>query len=181
MKITKIFSYISTFVKLKINGVKFNYRVTGGGFYIYNKGKIFLGHKVFLNSYPNGSSFRTGLSTYLPEAEIRIGDNCFLNGTLIHCNERVHIGNNCMFGPGTILSDNDSHRVALAFQDRQGKPVSKPILIEDNVWIGMNCIIMKGVKIGKNSIIAAGSLVLKDVLPNSIYGGHPANFIKKIE
>ena len=54
----------------------------------------------------------------------------------------------------------------------------KPIVIEENAWIGMNCIILKGVRIGRNSIIAAGSVVTKDVPDNCIAGGVPCKFIK---
>jgi acetyltransferase-like isoleucine patch superfamily enzyme len=180
MKLPKYFRYPFTLIKLKFNNVKFHYRVLGNHFYINNKGKIFLSEKVNLNSYPDGSCHRTALSTYYPESEILIGSNCNLNGTIIHCNEKVIIGNYCMFGPGTIICDNDSHKVVIDNKERNTKAVSKPIIIEDNVWIGMNCLIMKGVTIGKNSIVAAGSLVVKNVEPNSLYGGHPAEFIKKL-
>lgn len=175
-----IFDYICTVVKLKLNSVKFHCKVFGNGFYINNLGNIFLGKRVYLNSFPDGSSYRTGLSTYFPEAEIRIGNNCYLNGTIIHCNEKITIGNNCMFGPGTVICDNDSHKVVINYMDRISGAVSKPIIIENNVWVGMNCLILKGVILGSNSIIAAGSLVTKDVLPDSLYGGHPAVFIKKL-
>ncbi|MEP7146052.1 MAG: acyltransferase, partial [bacterium] len=57
----------------------------------------------------------------------------------------------------------------------------KPVLIEDDVWIGANCFILKGVTIGKGSIVGAGSVVNNDVKPFSIYAGNPAVFIKNIE
>jgi acetyltransferase-like isoleucine patch superfamily enzyme len=180
MKLGKILLYPHTFLKLKLNKVKFHYKVFGNGFYIYNAGKIILGERVSLYSYPNGSCHRTALSTYFPEAIIEVGNNCNINGTVIHSNKRVSIGNNCMFGPGTIICDNDSHRISADPVERRNKAVSLPIIIKDNVWIGMNCIIMKGVTIGDNSIIAAGSLVVKDVDPNCLYGGNPAKLIKKL-
>jgi acetyltransferase-like isoleucine patch superfamily enzyme len=181
MRFLKYFRYLLNITKLKWHKVKFHYRVSGRNFYILNKGKITLSKNVNLKSYPDGSCHRTALLTYFPEAEIKIGTNCNLNGTMIHCNEKVVIGNNCMFGPGTIISDNDSHRVVIDNIKRNTKAVSKPVIIEDNVWIGLNCIILKGVTIGKNSIIAAGSIVVKDVESDSLYGGHPAVFIKKLE
>jgi len=161
--------------------VKFNYKVLGNSFYIKNKGKIILGHSVYLHSYPDGSSHRTALSTYFPDALISIGNNCALNGTIIHSNEKVVIGNNCLFGPGSIICDNNSHKISKNFIDRILKAESKPIVIKDNVWVGMNCMIMKGVTIGENSIVAAGSLVLNDIPPNCLYGGHPAKFIKILD
>jgi acetyltransferase-like isoleucine patch superfamily enzyme len=180
-KILKIPMYLYTVIKLKSNRVEFNYKVLGNGFYIKNKGRIVLGKSVYLHSYPDGYSYRTALSTYFPESIIKIGDNCALNGVNIHSNEKVIIGNYCLIGPGTTISDNNSHRVVKDIIERRMKSESKPIIIQDNVWIGSNCLIMKGVTIGVNSIIAAGSLVLKDVPPNCLYGGHPAVLIKKLE
>ena len=180
MKVFKFPMYVLTIIKLTVNRVQFKYKVLGNGFYINNKGTIILGNSVYLHSYPDGFSYRTSLSTYFPDAIISIGNNCSLNGTNIHCNEKVVIGNNCLLGPGTIICDNDSHRISADPVERRKKAVSIPIIIEDNVWIGMNCIIMKGVTIGENSIIAAGSLVVKDVEPDSLYGGNPAKLIKKL-
>jgi acetyltransferase-like isoleucine patch superfamily enzyme len=172
--------YIYTSVKLRANRVKFHYRVLGNSFYIHNEGSISLGEKVSLHSYPNGTSYRTALTTYFPEAVIEIGNNCNINGTVIHCNQLVKIGNNCMFGPGTVICDNDSHRISKDPVERRKKAVSIPIIFKDNVWIGMNCLILKGVTIGENSIVAAGSVVVNDVPPNSIAGGNPARVLKEI-
>jgi acetyltransferase-like isoleucine patch superfamily enzyme len=178
--IKKYFFYLYTIIKLIYHGVKFHYRVLGNGFYIENKGTIKLGWKAYLHSYPNGSCHRTVLITYFPESIIEIGLKCALNGVTIHCNEKVLIGDYCMFGPGTILCDNNSHRVSINYNERIKKAVSAPIIIEDNVWVGMNCLVMKGVTIGKNSIVAAGSVVLKDIPANCLYGGNPARLIKAL-
>lgn len=168
-------------IKLRLNNVASQARVSGNNFYIFNKGKIIIGNNVSLNSFPNGSIYRTALSTYFRDSVITIGNGSKLNGLIIHCNERVSIGNNCMFGPGTVICDNDSHNVVIDYLKRNRLPVSRPIVIKENVWIGMSCIILKGVCIGENSIIAAGSLVTKDVPSNCLYGGHPARFIKNLK
>lgn len=167
--------------KLKKDKVIFGDNICGKKFYINNKGKIILGNQIFLNSCPNGSLHFTALSTYLPSSQIIIGNNCKLNGTILHCNENITIGNDCMFGPGTIIVDNDSHRVTRNYDERIKTPKSKPIIIKNNVWVGMNCLILKGVTIGENSIIAAGSLVVKDVPDNCLYAGNPAKFIKHLD
>lgn len=179
--IRKILLFIYTFVKLKSHGVKFKFKLLGNSFYIKNKEQIFLGEKVSLHSFPDGSSFRTSLNTYFPEALLEIGNYCNLNGTSIHCNEKINIGNKCMFGTGTVISDNDSHRVTTDPVERRKKAVSKPVIIKDNVWVGMNSIILKGVTIGENSIIAAGSVVVKDVPANTLAGGNPARVLRQIE
>jgi acetyltransferase-like isoleucine patch superfamily enzyme len=169
-----------TYIKLKSNGVQFSKGVLGNSFYVNNKGRIILGQNVYLNSFPNGSMHRTALSTYYSNSVIIVGDNCRLNGTIIHCNERIEIGKNCLFGPGTVILDNDSHQVVRGFTERRKIPISRPVSINDNVWIGMNCTILKGVTIGENSIVAAGSIITKSIPENSLYGGNPAKVIKVI-
>ena len=169
------------YLRLRINKVQCRNSIFGSKYYISNNGKIIFGKNVLLNSYPNGSCHRTSLSTYLSYSIIQIGDNCKLNGTVLHCNEKITIGSNCMFGPGTIIVDNDSHRIVKNYLERIKSPISKPIIISDNVWVGMNCIILKGVTIGDNSIIAAGSIVTKDIPDNCVYGGNPAKLIKKLD
>lgn len=109
---------------------------------------------------------------------IHIGKNVFINS---NCNFQdqggIYIGNNCLIG----------HRVVLATLNHDINPTlrkcvyQKPIFIEDNVWIGSGAIILPGVRIGKNSIVAAGSVVTKNVEENTIVAGVPAKFLRKIE
>ncbi len=155
--------------------------ICGNDVYIRNDGEIIIGDSTWLNSFPNGSVFRTALNTYLPNAVIKIGNNCKINGTIIHANEEVLIGDDVRIGPGSVICDNDSHKVALSVSERAKMPNSSPIHIQNNVWIGMNCIVLKGVTIGENTIIAAGSIVTKNCDKNSIYAGNPAKFVKRIE
>ncbi len=176
----KPFFFLYTIIKLKLNGVRFKLRVLGNSFYVNNQGKITIGNRVSLHSFPNGTIYRTSLSTYYPEAVIEIGNNCNINGTVIHSNQFVSIGNKCMLGPGTVIADNDSHRISVDPVERRRKAVSKPIIIKDNVWVGMNCLILKGVIIGENSIVAAGSVVVKEVPPNTLVGGNPAKVLKRL-
>jgi len=165
---------------LKHHNVQFGAGCFGNDLHICNHGNIVLGSSIVLHSYPNGSIYRTAINTYLPDAVVTIGDNCRLNGIIIHCNQRVTVGANCMFGPGTVIVDNDSHRVCISYFERMKQPLSKPIVIGNNVWVGMNCIILKGVTIGANAIIAAGSVVTKDVPANCLYGGNPAHLIRTL-
>ena len=104
---------------------------------------------------------------------VGIAQNCF-----IQVRGRVIIGNNVIFGPGvSIFSENHNF-------DNPDLPVSiqgetrKGVIIEEGVWIGTRAVILDGVKIGKNSIIAAGSIVNKDVPSYTIVGGVPAKIIK---
>ena len=113
------------------------------------------------------------------DGKLKIGDYALISpGVRILSAKRITIGNSCMFGRGAYVTDSDWHGV----YDRNevaGSP--KEVILEDNVWIGDSAIICKGVRIGKNSIIGAGSVVTKNVEPNSIYAGNPAKFIKKLD
>ena len=112
-------------------------------------------------------------------------------GKNIHLEKNVFINSGCHFqdqggiyiGEGTFIG----HNVILATLNHDLNPSTrgdmypKPIHIGKRVWIGSAAVILPGVKIGDNSVIAAGSIVTKDVPENSVYGGNPAKFIKNIE
>jgi len=109
-----------------------------------------------------------------------LGEHVGLNGTTIVSRRKISIGNNTMIGPNTIIADHDSH-ATWPPSDRWTKSGEvAEVIIEHDVWIGMNCIILKGVRIGSGSIIAAGSIVIRDVAPNSLYAGNPAKKIKHL-
>jgi len=99
-----------------------------------------------------------------------ISDNCSLNGA--SCG--IEIGEDVMIAPGcVIVAFNHAYARLDIPMSRQGW-VEKPVRIEDDVWIGANCTVTCGVTIGKGSIVAAGSVVNRDVEPYSIVGGVPA-------
>jgi acetyltransferase-like isoleucine patch superfamily enzyme len=180
-KLFKIPNLILLHLKLKLYGVVYGQKVRGNRVVLKNVGKIKIGNRVSLNSYPGGEPYRTGLQTHCREAIISIGNDCNLNGTMIHCRTSVKIGSYCMFGPGSKIVDNDAHRVSIDVAKRRKPPKSAQISIEDNVWVGMNSLILKGVTIGKNSIIAAHSVVLKNVPENVLVAGNPAKLIKNLK
>jgi acetyltransferase-like isoleucine patch superfamily enzyme len=77
----------------------------------------------------------------------------------------------------------DAQALAPYFKNRPARPVLKtaPVKIADNVWIGMNAVILKGVTIGENSVVAAGSVVTKTVEPNTVVAGNPAVVVKQFQ
>ena len=88
-----------------------------------------------------------------------------------------------MIGHNVQIYDSDFHSTnpSKRLKNKLDTPSNNhSVLIEDNCWIGANCIILKGVKIGKNSVIAANSTVTKNVPPNKIYGGSPAKLIRDL-
>ncbi len=111
--------------------------------------------------------------------KVDIGNYVLISpGVRIMAAESVSIGDSCMFGHGACITDADWHGI----YDRTkvvGDP--KPVKLEENVWVGEDAMICKGVTIGANSIIGARSVVTKDVPKNTIYAGNPATFIRNLE
>lgn len=112
------------------------------------------------------------MSTFNSGAELRIGDHCGFSGTTIGVFRKVVLGDNIRCGANTVISDGDWHQD----DPRSGRP--KPIIIHDNVWLGLNTIVLKGVTIGENSVIGAGSVVTKDIPPNVIAAGNPCSVVR---
>lgn len=147
-------------------------------------GKVEIGDNVTLYSTPRNyfahlsSSVR--MFTEGPNALIKIGNNTRINGATIHAKGLITIGANCLVAANTSIVDSNGHKNCCHSPHERinSKDSSKDIIIEDNVWIGLNCLILKGVKIGEGSIIAAGSIVNSDIPPKSIARGNPANVVK---
>ena len=122
-----------------------------------------------------------------------IGDFTLVNGALIMAEERIEIGSYCLISWNVGIADSDFHPLepaqrlidaqALApyFENRPARPTLKTARVKicDNVWIGMNAVILKGVTIGENSVVAAGSVVTKSVEPNVVVAGNPATVVKQ--
>lgn len=105
---------------------------------------------------------------------IELGSGFLNSNVKIRCKDRITIGNNVAISHDVTIMDSDSHGVQY-----EGYEMTKPIVIGDNVWIGSRSIIMKGVHIGDGAIVAAGSVVRKDVPSNSIVAGVPARIVKE--
>ena len=106
---------------------------------------------------------------------IKIGNNCGFSGTVIGCFKFITIGNNVNCGANSLITDSDWH-----LDDPRTSP-AKPITIGNNVWLGVNVVVMKGVTIGDNSVIGANSLVLGDIPANVIAAGNPCKVLKPIQ
>lgn len=114
------------------------------------------------------------LHTATDFAKIEIGNNCGFSGVSIVCWKSVKIGNNVMVGADTCIGDTDDHPERLGTSP-------EPVEIKDNVFIGMHCLILKGVTIGENSIIGAGSVVTKDIPANCVAAGVPCKVIRYLD
>jgi maltose O-acetyltransferase len=111
---------------------------------------------------------------------IHIGDHVYLNVlcTILDCNE-VHIGHNVMIGPAVQIYT-AAHMLQAEPRNR-GWEEAKPIVIEDNVWLGGAAVLLPGVRIGQNSVVGAGSVVTRNVPPDTVVAGNPARVIREIE
>mgnify|MGYP000033210891 CR=1 FL=1 len=95
---------------------------------------------------------------------VKIGDNCFFNdGCSINCQKNIEIGKNVIFGQNVMIFDHDHD-----YRNNMNNFIRKDIKIGNNVWIGANCIILKGVTIGDNVVIAANTVVKKDIDNNKL-------------
>lgn len=161
-------------------GNSFNYVKLEQNFpYFSGNLSINLGSNVTVHSR---SSFSAG--KVLNNPELIVGNDTYIGpGFSISISKKVVIGNKCHIASNVIIMDNDGHPLD---PDKRAKhqTVDKenilPVIIEDNVWIGSNSIILKGVIIHKYSVIAAQSVVSRNVEQYTVVAGNPAKVIKKL-
>ena len=108
-----------------------------------------------------------------------IGKNVSLVNTLLDCVNQITIGNNVSFGHNCMVLTG-YHDYYLTGEERMASGPSKPVVIEDGVWIASGVIICPGVRIGKDAVVAAGAVVTRDVPAGWMVGGVPARFIKLV-
>lgn len=118
-------------------------------------------------------------------AVLKVGDNCGMSSPTIWVRKGLIIGNNVNFGGGITVMDSDAHSLNYLHRrngavDMQNR-IDREIIIGDDVLIGMNSIILKGVHIGARSVIGAGSVVTKDIPADCIAAGNPARVIKMLD
>jgi acetyltransferase-like isoleucine patch superfamily enzyme len=147
-------------------------------FYRVPFSEIIIGNKCTLRSDKSSNLIGVNknciFSTNLKGSKIEIGNNCGFSGTVIGAFKSIKLGNNVRCGANTLITDSDWH----LDDPRSGQP--KEVVIEDNVWLGVNAVVLKGSRIGKNSVIGANSVVTGDIPANVIAAGNPCRVIKVI-
>lgn len=162
----------------KTNGIPYIMVARGGRMSI---GKDFRMNNG-LSSNPIGCPQKCTLFVHT-DCDITIGNNVGISQTALISHSSIKIGNNVKIGGGTSVYTTDFHSldpIIRVSKDDQKHRKSAPVVICDNVFIGAKCIILKGVTIGENSVIGAGSVVTKNVPANQIWAGNPAKFIKNV-
>jgi acetyltransferase-like isoleucine patch superfamily enzyme len=117
-------------------------------------------------------------------ALLTVGSNAYFNeGVHIVCNIGVSIGNRCLIASDVVFIDDDGHPIDCErrhdhWPDGPESRLGAPIVIEDNAWIGTRAIILKGVTIGRGSVVAAGAVVTRSVPELTVVAGVPARVIR---
>ncbi len=149
--------------------------------------------------FQKGSLFTVGKNSIIEariyfekeNSSVAFGNRTFIGASSIMCAEKVIIGDDVIISFGVTITDHDSHSldfaqrkndVAMWYKGEKDWSVVKkaPVTIQDKVWIGMHAIILEGVTIGEGAVVAAGSVVTKDVPPYTVVGGNPARVIRQI-
>lgn len=167
-----------------IKGVKLGKKVVFNGFPVmrrYENSDIIIGDNCLFNSAKH--SVRVGLQkrctfvTLRKNSKITIGECSGGSGVTLLSAMNIEIGRNVMIGAHTMIIDNDFHHADPNKRHYTIDIPARPIIIEDNVFIGTNCLILKGVRIGENSVIGANSVVISSLPKNSIAIGNPCKVV----
>ena len=142
-----------------------------GRAHIVNDGRMIFGDRVRLDSTVAMLELVT-----LPDAVLEVGNNVFINfGSSIVAASRVSIGDDCLIGTHVMVMDCDFHRV----EDKAWDTTGRPIVIEDRAWLGNRSIILKGITVGHDAVVAAGAVATKNVPPRTVVAGNPARVVRE--
>jgi acetyltransferase-like isoleucine patch superfamily enzyme len=159
---------------------------TIGSIYVRSHGQINIGDNVRINSSPFANPIGGNERSYfqvLDAANLSIGNNTGISNVSITCSRSIVIGNFVKIGSGVCIFDTNFHSLNPILRTYRSSVfsndiVSDPIIIDDYAFIGTRAIILKGAKIGKNSVVGAGSVVSGNIPANEIWAGNPARFIR---
>jgi len=198
--ITKIFAFFKREIEAETENQRYRNFLTNA---TIHSSVMILPNAVVsnLSQQPNlitigkGSVIRGELLIHAHSGKISIGESCYIgDGARIWSSEAVHIGSRVLISHNVNIHDTDSHSIDSNLRSQHfyvimttGHPKenvfdikASSVVIDDDVWIGFNSTILKGVTIGKGSVIAACSVVTKNVPPNVMVAGNPAKIVKSI-
>ncbi|GGH19267.1 hypothetical protein GCM10007352_30520 [Mucilaginibacter phyllosphaerae] len=177
-----------TCLKFNLNGVQYNNDFICYGIPVVNvdlQGSFTIGKRFSFNS---GKYFNM-IGRQQPcffivakNAALFIDDNVGLSATAIVCHNHISIGKNVKIGGNTVIYDTDFHSLDPQFRNSYPESLAgvktRPVIIKDGAFIGAHCTILKGVTIGENAIVGAGSVVSQSIPGGQIWTGNPARYIK---
>jgi acetyltransferase-like isoleucine patch superfamily enzyme len=138
---------------------------------VTNDGRMTIGDRVRLVS-----TVATLELVTLPGGHLEIGDNVFVNyGSSLVSSAHVKIGNDCLIGAHVTVMDCDFHRV----EDKAWDTSGAPIVIEERVWLGNRSMVLKGVRVGHDAVVAAGAVVTREVPARTLVAGVPARVVRR--
>lgn len=143
------------------------------------------------NSTINSSNYGYHINMHSPTklvadgkgAYIKIGRNSRIHGSCIHAKASISIGENVLIAGNCQIMDSNAHTLSMDDPSKRidSMDEARPIVIEDNVWLGANVIVLPGTTIGEGSVIAAGSIVVKDIPSRVLAGGNPCKTIRSYQ
>ncbi len=159
-------------------------RIAGRLFVHGHKGNIVIGDYVTINSSENVNPTSGVNHTHLRaegKGKIEIGNHVGISHVTITAFFSVKIEDNVLIGSGVKIWDTDFHPIEYDGRMKSESVKVAPVLIKEGAFIGACSIILKGVTVGKHSVVGAGSVVTKDIPDNEVWAGNPAKFIRKVE
>ena len=181
----KLYPQINRMI-LKAHGVVFgkNIQIPGKVSWLIRGARITIGDNFYLSSGNGVNPIASNLQADVyvePGATLTIGNNVGMSSTRLWIHESARIGNNVKIGGCVLITDTDAHPMDyVARRSSNEGTKSAPVVIEDDVWIGAHCIILKGVTIGARSVIGAGSVVTKSIPADCVAAGNPCRVIKSL-
>ena len=144
-------------------------------FVFSGNGQLIIGDGCNLWAHEEWNRFQT----YSKDAQISIGKNCRLNGVLLQARKKITVGKNCLLA-STLVMDTDFHHVDPPKRFETKNIPTKSVTIGNNVWLAGQSVVLKGVNIGDNSVVAMRAVVSADVEQNTVVAGNPARVVKEL-
>ena len=170
-QITKIGPALNARWHLRVATAKGSRITLRGAPKIVNQGRMTFGERVRLDSTVAKLEM-----VVMPGGHLEVGNNVFINyGSSLVSSKHVKVGNDVLIGTHVMVMDCDFHRV----EDKSWDTSGEEIVLEDRVWLGNRSIVLKGVTVGHDAVVAAGSVVTKDVPPRTVVAGVPAKVVRR--
>ncbi len=184
--VSKFYGLQNWFLLKRKKVVYETYPVINGVLFITGHGNLILGKNVQFNSSRRSNPIGGDSKLVIDlgsNGKVSIGDGTGISNAAIIAHNSITFGKNVKVGGSVKMYDTDFHSLdpIKRSDSKTDVPITKPIVVGDNAFIGAHSIILKGVSIGANSIVGAGSVVSKSIPDNQIWGGNPAKFLKSID